>query len=1190
MKKISAADNLPWTGERLVPGCQGQVLYEHLHRYGVAVELVKNKSVLDIACGEGYGPHLLSRVASRVTGVDIDPVTIRHARKTYAKDNLLFREGSCLDIPAENHSFDVVVSFETIEHLADHARFLLEIKRVLTADGLLVISSPDKRWYSDRTGQRNPFHELELYHEEFERLMRSHFRNCRFGKQQMVAGSWIACDRLADRDSLGSFSGDIRSVRFDTGVADGVYSIAFCSDAQLPPLHLGVFENRRDSQNIWNLLDRYPSPEEIQARIAVFEQTLGRESELKKRVRDQEATIRQSQVDMARQDGRIFELQQACANLERLLQAEQLHRNELHRQLERVRVELDQRLQRAQKQLDLYEEQEKKRDQQHVQITEQLKESCAEAEKLRSRFLQTNDLLQRLSGRASELESRNHSLTERLRKQLLEMKRLVRLLDQIGEAAALLRRSRRWKMANPFSAIRAALVRKPFPGFGHLDKNVERYRLWRASHPEVDNLADEIQLLRAHKSTLPSASEKKTSSLTAAKQPPSSPTSPIRFPQYEEVEVSLIIPVYNQLDFTLACLASVQQNSGEIPYELIVVDDASTDRSREVIAQIPGLVYLREQTNSGFIAACNKGAAVARGRFLVFLNNDTTVMAGWLNALRDTFQSEPNAGLVGSKLVYPDGRLQEAGGIIWRDGTGWNRGKFQDPGDPEYNYLREVDYCSAASLMIPTQLFRELGGFDQRYAPAYYEDTDLAFKVAQAGRKVLYQPLSVVVHYEGATAGSDTAVGTKRYQEINRATFEAAWHDQLQPRPVNADLTAWDSPVEGRHRILVIDHHLPMPDRDSGSLRMFHILVLLRNLGHQVTFLPDNVWDIPPYGDHLRARGIRILHRPYVSSIREFLQFHGSKFDVIILSRCDFARKHVQDVREFAPQARLIFDTVDLHFLRDQREAVITKDPATEAKAQEKREIEFDLIERADQTWVVSPTERNLILSSRPQSSVEIVSNIVDVPGSTTPFKERRDILFIGSFQHPPNTDAVLFFTRDIFPLIQERLPDLRFYIIGDKPPSPIVALSTERVIVTGYQPDVSVYFNTIKLSIAPLRYGAGVKGKINQSMGFGVPVVATNIAVEGMELNDREDILIADSPQWFSAAVVELYQSEELWTKLSANAIRRTHASYSTEAAKKQLQRLFSRQDARSGIRRGEFTNQPHAQGCATLSNGAQG
>jgi len=461
--------------------------------------------------------------------------------------------------------------------------------------------------------------------------------------------------------------------------------------------------------------------------------------------------------------------------------------------------------------------------------------------------------------------------------------------------------------------------------------------------------------------------------------------------------------------------------------------------------------------------------------------------------------------------------------------------------------------------MIPKALFQDLGGFDPKYAPAYYDDTDLAFKVARSGRKVLYQPLSVVNHYEGITGGTDLSTGTKKHQEINRTTFQVTWAERLASKPVNGDVVTWESPPDGKRRILVIDHHLPMADRDSGSLRMSHILKVLHQLGHHVTFLPDNLADISPYGDNLRKCGITVLHHPYVSSIREYLRSHGCDFDIIILSRCDFAQKHIADARLYAPQARLIFDTVDLHFLREQRQAETTGDRELREEAVQRQQLEYDLIDQADETWVVSPAEQALLCAARPDKSIQVVSNIVEVPGSATPFADRHDILFIGSFQHPPNIDGVLFFAQQIFPLIQKRLSSLNFYIIGDKAPPEIMALASDRVIVTGFQLDVRTYFDTIKASVAPLRYGAGVKGKINQSMAFGVPVVATSNAAEGMGLASGENIIIRDGPAEFADALIEVYLSEQLWNKLSRNGLKTTRELYSLDSAARQLTRLLA-------------------------------
>jgi len=778
-----------------------------------------------------------------------------------------------------------------------------------------------------------------------------------------------------------------------------------------------------------------------------------------------------------------------------------------------------------------------------------------EIAQLRERVLHINELLRERSVSLTESETRQERLKGQLIQQFKVTKKLSRLLDDTESAAGRLRSSTRWQIANPISTLKAKLSSSKSQdslGYGHLEKIVAAYRKWRSSHPEMATMDDEIKAL-VSTAGLSSAQSKTL-------REPSAPTQPIEFPVHEQVEVSIVIPVFNQLHFTQACLASLQEHQESERFEVIVVDDCSTDATAESVAQIPGVVYLRNESNSGFIASCNRGAEAARGKYLVFLNNDTLVKQGWLTSLLETFKEEARAGIVGSKLLYPDGRLQEAGGIIWQDASGWNYGKFDDAGKPKYNYLREVDYCSGAALMIPKALFESAGGFDSRYAPGYYEDTDLAFKVRQAGYKVLYQPLSEVIHHEGATGGTDIFAGAKKHQEINRSIFAEAWTNELAKRPVNGDLSFLKRPATASGKnILVIDHHLPMPDRDSGSLRMFQILKILRRLGHHVTFLPDNLADIPPYTRELQKRGIEVVHYPYVKKVSDYLVSHGSIFDAVVLSRCDFASKHLADVRLHAPQSRIIFDTVDLHYLREEREAQLTQDPGVLRRARERQQLEDHLIEQADETWVVSPIEQRLLQQKLPHKSIHVVSNIVDTTGSKTPFALRRDWLFIGGFQHRPNTDAVLFFVENIYPFVHDHLPDAKFYIIGDKAPPEILRLANDNIIVAGLQRDARSFFDSVRLSVAPLRFGAGIKGKINQSMALGVPVVATSLAVEGMGLIENEDILVADDPKDFARRLVELYESEELWNRLSENGIKKTRALYSTDAARKKLEFLFS-------------------------------
>jgi GT2 family glycosyltransferase len=258
----------------------------------------------------------------------------------------------------------------------------------------------------------------------------------------------------------------------------------------------------------------------------------------------------------------------------------------------------------------------------------------------------------------------------------------------------------------------------------------------------------------------------------------------LEFTREQKVLVSIIIPAFNQWDYTLSCLHSIRANTPEVAYEVIVADDSSTDETGKILDHVGNIRVIRNGCNLQFLKNCNRAARLASGKYLLFLNNDTNVQKNWLSRLLEPAEKDPAVGMVGAKLVYPDGRLQEAGGIIWSDGSGWNYGWFDDPQKPQYNYPREPDYVSGACLLIRRDLWEKTGGFDERFAPAYYEDTDLAFQVRSLGYKVIYQPESVVVHFEGISSGTDPDAGTKRHQEINRMIFLEKWRPVLEKEHV----------------------------------------------------------------------------------------------------------------------------------------------------------------------------------------------------------------------------------------------------------------------------------------------------------------------------------------------------------------------------------------------------------------------
>ena len=627
--------------------------------------------------------------------------------------------------------------------------------------------------------------------------------------------------------------------------------------------------------------------------------------------------------------------------------------------------------------------------------------------------------------------------------------------------------------------------------------------------------------------------------------------------------VTIVIPVGNQSIHTFTCLRAIRGQTTGVDYEVLLVADGADDETTTVLEQARGIRVIRYARNEDFAAACRSAAAEARGRYLVFLHDDTVVCQGWLSALLDAFHTDPQAGLVGAKLLSPDGKLLEAGGIVGQDGSAWNFGKTDDPHRPQYNYMRQVDYCSAACMAIARDLFLSGGGFDPRFSLASYQDADLAFRVRGMGKKVLYQPKAEVVHLEEAAAGAGPSVGGERYQAINQETFREKWSGVLTDHQRRGTET-WKEPDRYvRGRVLVIDWTVPGIDRDSASIRLFNILERLRELGYKVTLIPDDLVPASPYAGRLQSTGVEVLFAPYIADIRSFLKANASRYDVILLSRVDVGGKYIETVKRSAPNSFIIFDTEHLHFVRIQREAALRGDEEMLRQAEDVRRRECTVASLADLTLVVSAAERETLLHQLPGAKVEVLSNIHEAHGSSRPFKARRDIMFIGRLAHPQNEDAVSYFLDAIWPAVRSEVPEARFFVVGESPPDDKQWSREANVVVTGWVPDAAEFFHHCRLSVVPLRFGAGVKGKITQSMSYGVPVVATPVAVEGMHLVDGESVLVAPAAADFARAVVRLYTDERLWAKLSANGLETIEQNFSVGAARSALERILQKASA---------------------------
>jgi len=635
--------------------------------------------------------------------------------------------------------------------------------------------------------------------------------------------------------------------------------------------------------------------------------------------------------------------------------------------------------------------------------------------------------------------------------------------------------------------------------------------------------------------------------------------TPLRLATSDAPVASIVIPVYNHYAHTLTCLRALAEHPPQAAHEIIVIDDGSTDATATALPDIVGLSYHRRARNGGFVAACNEGAALARGDYLVFLNNDTVPQPGWLDALLHTFGEHPETGLAGAQLLYPDGRLQEAGGVVFNDGSAWNYGRFESPEDPRFSYVRDSDYVSAAALALPRTLFVEVGGFAECYAPAYYEDTDLAFTIRERGHRVVYQPAARVVHLEGITAGTDTGAGVKSFQVRNRARFAERHRRYLDLQPAAGINPSPALLHRRRSQILIIDASTPMPDHDSASLRLVNLMRLLRDQGAHVAFLPADLKHAGSHTEALQRMGVEVWYAPYASRTAAWLREHGMRFKTIIVCRYYVAKPFLPLLRKYAPQARIVFDTVDLHYLREQRGAQLSGHSAPMAAAAGTRALELQCISQADLTTVVSDEERELLTREVPAARVETLSNLHQLAGPGLPFAQRHDLVFVGGFRHPPNVDAVTWFVQAVFPLVRASLPGVRFHCIGGNTTAQIEALGSHPgVVMHGHVVDITPYMHGCRIAVAPLRFGAGVKGKVNLSMAHGQPVIATSCAAEGMHLTHVHDVLVADDAESFAARIVELYQDECLWQRLSANGLVNVSRHFSLDAARDKVRELF--------------------------------
>jgi GT2 family glycosyltransferase len=603
--------------------------------------------------------------------------------------------------------------------------------------------------------------------------------------------------------------------------------------------------------------------------------------------------------------------------------------------------------------------------------------------------------------------------------------------------------------------------------------------------------------------------------------------------------VSIIVPVFNEYETTLACLKSIAEFTDEgIQYEVILADDCSSDATQNISQAVEGLRIIRPETNQGFLGNCNNAAAEAQGEYLLFLNNDTNVQPGWLEELLAIAEADPSVGIVGPRFLYPDGRLQEAGGIIFQDASGWNYGRLDDPARPEYSFIRDVDYISGACLLVKHELWDKSGGFDQRFAPAYYEDTDLCFTARQSGYRVIYTPFSMVVHYEGVSHGTDESSGIKKQQVINQKVFRQKWAELLDKEQYDSSKQLFAARHHGKPRgtVLIIDHYVPMHDRDAGSRSTRQYLELLVKENVRVIFMGDNFYPHQPYTEELQRLGIEVLYGEYYKKHwQDWLQYNAQWIDCIYSHRPHITGKYLDTLTTLEPRPRIVYFGHDLHYLRCQREAGISPDKRRQllTEAAKWKEKEFYIMRKVDLSLFPAEYEVQEIIAEDPDINVSSIPLMIypDVNDhdDTRHTCNAPELLFVGGFGHPPNLDGLQWFMAEVWPLVLASRKDSRLTIIGSKCPDEVKKLNGDNVRVLGEVDDSTLEksYTNARLAIVPLRFGAGIKGKVLEAMSKGVAVCTTPVGAEG--LPDREGyISIASDEKEFSHNILHLLDNDD--------------------------------------------------------------
>lgn len=617
-------------------------------------------------------------------------------------------------------------------------------------------------------------------------------------------------------------------------------------------------------------------------------------------------------------------------------------------------------------------------------------------------------------------------------------------------------------------------------------------------------------------------------------------------------DISVVVVLYNQAGLTRKTLQALADQRG-VAFETIIVDNASSDETPSLLTRVRGARVISNEANRGFLLAANQAAALAEGRHLVFLNSDAILQRGALKAACARLDAEPSIGAVGGRIVLTSGGLQEAGNRIFRDGSTLGIGRESDPFCPAAMASRSTDYVSGVFLAVPRMLWRMLGGFDECFAPAYYEDTDFCLRVWKAGFRVVYDPAVLVEHLEWGSALGEAAPRQMRENQQRFLSLHREWIGN-QPSAFAQSLEGdrWASPQDHprRPRILIIDNEVPHMVKGGGLPRARLMLQSLKDW--PVTFFP--LWQTEDDWRDVYASlpsSVEVMLGYGMGRLEAFLEQRRGVYDVLVVSRPPNLQA-LQPLRQRRPDLfcgmRMVYDAEALFALREIAEAAVKGKPLSRAQANARLTKEVDLARGSSQVLVVS--ERDARCFAAAGHRITILSHAIAARRSAPGPRGRSGLLFVGAL-HPdtPNEDGLIWFIDKVMPRLRSLLPDPPVLtVVGINRSNRLSELASSHVRLLGPVQALEPLYDCARVFVAPVRFAGGVPAKVIEAAAQGVPVVASAVLARQLGWNQGLDIQSARNEETFALGIARLLRDDELWSRQQVAAWNQCAARYDPE------------------------------------------